>query len=587
MLKKRILSAILCLVMLLSVLMTASCADESNNSSSNGSESVTESESESGSESASESESDKPAEDDEEDSVVILFENDVHCEVNGYAKIAAMKKELAESFDHAGVVSSGDFVQGGTLGAISQGEYIVEIINKVGYDAIALGNHEFDYKMDRLNELRTKLNTKVLSCNLYKIGEEKPYFDSYSIVTYGDVKIAYIGITTPETITSSAPSQFMNDKGEVIFTFSEANLSEVVQKNIDAARAEGADYVIALSHIGYSETGEYTDITDIIENTDGLDAVLDGHSHSVIPEMIVKDKSGDDVVLSSTGTKFEHIGKLTLVDGKIDTELVKVEEYTKTDDEVKACIDQIVANYAVLGERKIATSSVDLITHDANGNRLVRNSETNLGNLCADSFREIYGTDISFVNGGGIRAAIEKGDVTFNDIYSVFPFNNNMVTAEISGQALLDMLELAVAYYPAEDGSFPHMSGITFSVNKSIQSSVKLDDNGLFVGVEGDYRVYNVMILDKTTGTYKALDCNAKYTIAATNHVLLDFGGGMTMLKDAKILQNEGTLDVEVLERYIVENLGGVIGDKYAEVDNRITFTEGYVNAEAEELMAA
>ena len=575
MLKKRIFSIILCLCMILSVLSMASCSSEEDKpSTDNG---VTDAPA---TDAPSSDESDK-----KDEKIAILFENDVHCAVDGYAKIGAMKTKLTSEYDYVGVVSSGDFIQGGTLGAISRGEYIIDIMNTVKYDAVALGNHEFDYKLDRLKELRERLNTKVLSCNFTEIGSETPYFDAYNIVTYGDVKIAYIGITTPETITSSAPSQFMNDKGEMIYSFNESKLSEIVQKNIDKVKAEGADYVIALAHIGYCETGELSDITDIIANTDGFDAVLDGHSHSVIEKMLVKDKSGDEVVLSSTGTKFEYIGKLTIVDGKIETTLQKVAEYTETDTDVKSCIDKINQNYAQLGERKIAVSNVDLITHDKDGNRLVRMSETNLGNLCADSFREIYGTDISFVNGGGIRASIEKGEVTFNDVYSVFPFNNEMVTAEISGQMLIDMLELAVMCYPAEDGSFPHVSGITFSVNKAIPSSVKLDSNGLFVDVEGDYRVYDVMILDKATGTYKPLDYNAKYTIAATNHVLLDFGGGMTMLKDAKVLQSEGTLDVEVLERYIVENLGGVIGDKYATVDNRITFTEGYATAEL--LMAA
>ena len=576
MLKKRILSALLCLAMICSVLMTTAC---SSNPPENDTEKVTESET---------NQTEKPIEDsDGEDSVVILYENDVHCSVDGYAKIAAMKKELATSFDHTGVVSSGDFIQGGTLGAISRGEYIVDIINKIGYDAIALGNHEFDYRIERLNELRTKLNTKVLSCNIYKIGEEKSYFDPYTIVTYGDVKIAYIGITTPETLTSSSPSQFMNDKGELIFTFNESALGEMVQKNIDAAKAEGADYVILLSHIGYSETGELSDITDVIANTDGLDAVLDGHSHSVIPEMIVKDKSGDDVVLSSTGTKFEYIGKLTLVDGKIDTELVKTEEYTKIDDDVKACIDEINENYAVLGERKIATSEVDLITHDADGNRLVRLAETNIGNICSDAFREVFDVDIAYLNGGGIRAEIKAGDVTFNDIYSVFPFNNQVVVSEISGQTLLDMLEMAMMLYPAENGSFPHVSGITFSVNTSIPTPVKLDSNGFFVSVEGERRVYDVMIFDKASGSYKPLDVNANYTIAATNYFLIDRGSGMSMLANTKVLQNDGTLDVEVLERYIVENLGGVIDERYAEVDNRITFTTDYTNSAADELMAA
>ena len=195
--------------------------------------------------------------------------------------------------------------------------------------------------------------------------------------------------------------------------------------------------------------------------------------------------------------------------------------------------------------------------------------------------------DIAYLNGGGIRAEIKAGDVTFNDIYSVFPFNNQMVVSEITGQTILDMLEMAMMNYPSENGSFPHVSGMTFSVNTSIPTSVKLDSNGFFIGVEGERRVYDVMVFDKASGTYKPLDAEAKYTIAATNYFLIDRGSGMSMLANTKVLQNEGVLEIEVLEKYIVENLGGVIDERYAEVDNKITFTNGYANAMAEELMAA
>ena len=511
------------------------------------------------------------------DTVVILYENDVHCAVEGYSKLAAMKKELSETYTNVGVVSVGDFVQGGTLGAVSKGEYIVNLMNKVGYDAIALGNHEFDYQLPRLNELNAMSNTKFISCNFQKIGEDKSYFEPYTIVSYGNVVVAYIAITTPETINSSSPAQFKNDKGELIYTFNESKLYDIVQRNINAAETEGADYVIALSHIGYDESGNLADITDVIENTDGFDVVLDAHSHSVIEENVIKDKSGNDVLLTSTGTKFEYIGKLTIKNGAFDTELVEVESYTKTDPVVDAYITEINENYAQLGNRKIGESKVEFITHDKDGNRLVRNAETNLGNFCSDALRVMTGADMSFVNGGGLRAPMESGDITFNDIFSVFPFNNQIVTAEISGQILIDFLEMAVMNYPEEDGSFPHMSGVTFSVNKSIPTSVKVDANGFFEKVDGAYRVYNVKVLDKTSGEYKALDPNGKYVLAGFNYFLLDFGGGMTMFKDAKILDAEGTLDVELLENYIVEHLGGVIGEEYAEVKPNISFTDGVI----------
>jgi 2',3'-cyclic-nucleotide 2'-phosphodiesterase (5'-nucleotidase family) len=538
--KKRILSIGLCLVMLLSALTFVSCADKA------------------------------------QESIAILYENDVHCAVEGYSKLAAMKAELAESYDHVGVVSSGDFVQGGTLGAVSKGEYIVNIMNKVGYDAITLGNHEFDYQLERLAELNALSDTKFVSCNFFKIGEDKPCFDPYTIVSYGDVDIAYIGISTPETISMANPVQFKNEAGEFIYTFCLNELYSVVQANIDAAEAAGADYVIALSHIGYSETGEFSDITDIIENTDGFDVVLDAHSHTVIEEMFVKDKSGDDVLLTSTGTKFEYIGKLTITEEGIDTELVEVASYEKTDAAVDAYLVEISESYAELGNRVVGESKVTLNTHDGEI-RLVRNSETALGNFCADAIRITTGAEISFVNGGGLRAPIETGDVTFNDIFSVFPYNNQVVTAEITGQILLDLLEMAVARYPEEDGSFPSMSGVTFSINTSIPTSVKIDENGLFTGVEGERRVYGVKVLDSESGEYRDLELDRKYVFAGLNYHVISLGSGMAMLKDAKLIDGEGTLDIELLERYIVDYLGGVIGEEYAAPQGRITYTEGYV----------
>ena len=510
---------------------------------------------------------------DSNEPVVILYENDVHCSVEGYSKLLAMKKELSEHYRYVGVVSGGDFVQGGTLGAVSKGEYIINLMNKVGYDAIALGNHEFDYQLPRLIELQEMSDTKFLSCNFTKIEEDTSYFEPYTIVSYGNVDIAYIGITTPETITSAYPSQFKNDNGEIIYTFNEDKLYEVVQANIDAVEDAGADYVIALSHIGYSEAEELFDITDIIQNTDGFDVVLDAHAHLVMEELFIKDKSGDEVLISSTGTKFENIGKLTITDDGFNTELIETAAYEKTDSGMDDYIAQINESYAELGNRKIGESRVNLITHDKNENRLVRIAETNLGNFCSDALRMVTDAEIAYVNGGGLRAPMAAGDVTFNDIFSVFPFNNQIVTAEVTGQILLDMLEMAVMGYPQEDGSFPHVSGVTFSVNTAIESSVQVDENGFFTKVDGDYRVNNIKVLDKETGAYLPLKLDGKYVLAGFNYFLLDFGGGMTMLKEAKILDSEGMLDVELLERYITDYLGGVINERYAEVENRITFT--------------
>lgn len=514
--------------------------------------------------------------------IIILYENDVHCAIEGYSKLAAMKKELQETNAHVGVVSGGDYIQGSSLGVISQGEYIVNLMNYVGYDAVTLGNHEFDYRLTRLNELIDKMNTKPVCCNFQKIDEDESYFEPYSIVSYEDVDVAYIGITTPSTITSSSPGQFKDDSGEFIYTFNPSSLYDIVQESIDSAKKEGADYIIAISHIGYDDKGMYEnveDVEDLIRNTDGLDVVLDAHSHSVIESEIITDKGGSDVLISSTGTKFENIGKLTISNGELKTELINTADYEATDAEIDAYIQQIETEYSLLGDRKVAFSEVDLITHDADGNRLVRNAETNLGDLCADAFRYITNADIGYVNGGGIRSDIQAGDITFNDLMNVFPFNNQIVLAEVNGQIIKDMLEMTVMNWPMEDGSFPHVSGLIFSVNTSIPSSVILNEQEEFSGVSGEYRVYNIKILNSETGKYEPVNLEDTYILASQNYFLLEFGSGMTMFKDAKIIQNDGMLDLELLERYIVENLSGVIDEQYQEVVPNITFTDGEVYA--------
>lgn len=507
-----------------------------------------------------------------EEDIIILYENDVHCEIEGYSKLSAMKKELMQSYAHVGVVSSGDYIQGSSYGVVSRGEYIVNLMNLVGYDAVAIGNHEFDYHLTRLDELVDMMNTKPVCCNFQKTGEEESYYKPYSIVSYGDVDIAYIGITTPTTVTSTSPAQFKDEEGNYVYTFHPGDLYGIVQNNIDRAIADGADYVIALSHIGDEELTY--DVEEMIATTSGLDVVLDAHSHSVIEGRTVNDAQGDEVILSSTGTKFEYIGRLTISEGEIKTELVKTEDYKPTDPIIDAYLQQIEEEFSILGDRRIAYSEVDLITHDKDGNRLVRISETNLGDFCSDALRSAVDADIGYINGGGLRSEIKKGDVTYNDLLSVFPFNNTVVMAEIDGQSFKDMLEMAIMEWP-EEGSFPHVSGVTFSVNTEIESSVVLNENEEFQGVAGPYRVYNIKIFNRESGKYEPIDLDKSYTIASNNYYLVDHGSGMTMLENVKVIKNDGMLDVEALERYIVEELSGVIDERYASVSPSISFTEG------------
>ena len=507
--------------------------------------------------------------------IVILYENDVHCEVNGYAKLSAMKKELKETYEHVGVVSSGDYVQGGSYGLVSRGEYLVDLMNIVGYDAIALGNHEFDYELPRLDELVAEMNTKPICCNFQQIGESESYYDPYTIVQYGDKKIAYIGITTPSTITSSSPLQFKDADGNYLYTFHSDDLYSWVQSYINQAKSEGADYIIALSHLG--DKDQHHSVDSLVEQTSGFDVVLDAHAHSVIENRKVLDAQGDEVVISSTGTKFQYVGKLIIADDGITTELISTADYQFEDQAVYDYLTDIVEDTEIKMGRVVGVSEVDLITHDDEGDRLVRNSETNLGDLCADAFRAVTDADIGYFNGGGIRAEIPAGNITLFSLMNVMPFNDHVVVVKMSGQNIKDMLEMTVMAWPNEDGAFPHVSGITFSVNKSIESSVVVDENEDFLFVGGQYRVYNIKVLNKQTGVYEPINLTQTYTVSTTDYFALEGGSGMTMFKNSIVMQNNGMLDVEAFEKYVTQSLGGVIGQQYATVSQNITFTDGEI----------
>lgn len=512
------------------------------------------------------------------DSIIILYENDVHCAAEGYSKLSAMKQELLDTYAYVGVVSSGDFAQGGTLGSVSKGGHMVELMNLVGYDAVALGNHEFDYGMTRLDQLAAMLDTRPVCCNFYVTGNSDSYYPPYTIVSYGDVDIAYVGILTPETLSATNPAQFQDADGNFIFTFRSSDLYAVVQSAVDAARGEGADYVIALSHVGLDETGDDPDIVDLIGNTSGIDAVLDAHTHDVIEGMSVDNKLGQQVLLTSTGTEFAYIGKLTITGGSFTSQLISTDSYQKTDEAIDAYLASLEEKYADTAGRVIGESLVDLVTCGEDGNRLVRNGETNLGNFCADALRTMTGADISYINGGSLRADIDPGTVTYDDLCSVLPFGTRVVTAEVTGQVILDMLEMAAADYPGEGIAFPHTSGITFCVNTALPSPVTTDENGNFTGVSGTRRVYNVQILDAVTGAYTALDPEKTYVLASIDYFITSYGGGMTMLRNARNVQKTAMLDVACLEAYITQALGGVIDERYARTDKRITFTDGFVS---------
>ncbi|MEG0864367.1 MAG: bifunctional UDP-sugar hydrolase/5'-nucleotidase [Clostridia bacterium] len=496
--------------------------------------------------------------------VVVLYTNDVHCGVDealGYVGLASYRDKLLDEGNYVTLVDCGDAIQGEPIGTLSTGSYPIDLMNKVGYDVAIPGNHEFDYGMERFLELTKAANFPYVCANFVSVPENKPIFDAYKILDYDGVKIAFVGITTPKTITSSTPAYFQDKDGKFIYGFQQDEdgkaLYACVQAAVDAARAEGANYVVALAHLGISaETAPWMS-TDVILNTTGIDVMLDGHSHSVLPCEKVKNLDGKEVLLSSTGTKLHHIGELRIAtDGTMTTSLVN------WNDDVATAIGDIQKSFEELVNQVVAKSDVDLTIMEPGSDpavRLVRAAETNLGDLCADAYRAMSGADVAIVNGGGIRTNIKAGDVTFNDILKVHPFGNALCMVEASGQEILDALEMGARVVPEENGGFLQVSGMTYEIHTYVPSSVKLDDNGMFVSVDGDYRVKNVKVGDAD------LDLAKTYTLSCHDYLLKNAGDGYTMFQDNPLLLDVIMLDNQVLINYITKSLGGVVGADYAE----------------------
>lgn len=507
--------------------------------------------------------------------IAVIYTNDVHCAVEkdeensrlGYAAVAGFKDKLIEEGYDVLLVDAGDAIQGEAIGTLSDGAYLVDIMGKVGYDAAVPGNHEFDYGMEQFLTLAETSEYEYISCNFVDLTTNESVLPAYTILEAGGKKIAFVGICTPETITSSTPTYFQNENGEFVYGFGQDETGEklytLVQKAVDEARAEGADYVIAIAHLGIDAVSGPWTSTAVIENTTGIDVVLDGHSHSVLHEEKVSNKNGEKVLLSSTGTKLNAVGQLLITEeGELSTQLIS--DITHTNSEVEDYIGEVTAEFSEILNEVVATAEVDLVIYEPSTMeqeqpiRIVRNAETNLGDLCADAYRYVTGADIAMVNGGGVRDNILAGDVTYHDIINVNPFGNEICMVEATGQDILDALEMGARYVPEEDGSFQHVSGLTYEIHTDIENSVKTDENDMFVEVSGEYRVQNVMI------DGESLDLEKTYTVASHNYLLKDAGGGLNMFTDCPLILEDIMLDNQALITYIVEGLGGVIGEEYA-----------------------
>ena len=522
--------------------------------------------------------------------IVILYTNDVHNGVNqvlgqdgtvtniGYAGVAAYKDKMEKEYgkNFVTLVDAGDAVQGDAIGTLSKGQYLVDIMNKVGYDIFVPGNHEFDYGMDRMQELMKNLDAKVISSNFTDLKTKKLVYKPYTMVTYGKgastTKVAFVGITTPEAFTKSTPAYFQDAKGNFIYGFKEGNdgkeLYQAVQSAVNAAKKKGAQYVIAIGHLGIDEQSSPWRSTDVIMNTTGIDAFIDGHSHSTVIGDLVKNKDGKDVVLTQTGTKLATLGRLVINGtGSITTSLVT--GYSKQDATTAGIIADIQKSFADDLAKKVGSTEVALSVIDpATNKRMVRSRETNLGDLCADAYRYVLGNgktgaesgpaDIAFVNGGGIRADINAGDITFGEVIAVHPFNNVGCVVKATGQEILDALEMAARVAPEENGGFLQVSGLTYTIDTSVASTVVVDDKKNFVKVAGAYRVKDVKVGDA------ALDVNKTYTLASHNYMLLNGGDGINMFRDNEVVVQPVILDNQILISYIQKNLNGVVGSQYS-----------------------
>lgn len=520
--------------------------------------------------------------------IVILYENDVHCAIEGYAHLAGQRDAELQRTRYVSIVSCGDFAQGNTAGSLTEGEAIVRIMNAVGYDYLTIGNHEFDYTVPQMRHLSDMLQAKTLCCNFSRYEEddddddqddrdEEDLFPAYDVKDYGGTKVGYIGVATPSTFRSSTPTYFTDDNGRLLYDFHQHDTYERVQEAVDDARADGAEIIIVLSHLGDDPEVAYS--RGLIAATHGIDVVLDGHAHHVLNERLANDR-GDSVILSSTGTKFAYIGRLTIdAQQRVSTELLPIATCTNKN---QAVCDTVQAVQHELEERvnaPVGTTAFALIDRTEQDDRLVRRQETNLGDLMADVSRYMTGADIGVCNGGGLRAGIYKETITFGDIVSIWPFNNTLRVVECTGQQLLDALEVGVATLPKENGDFMHVSGLRYTVDTRIPSSVIWDENRMFDGVGKTRRIVKAEIFHTDSpdrmpyeqqGTWQSVDPEATYTIGGQSYIIACSGASGTFAKmRLQPITGEPLNDVQAVCNYI-QAMGGHIHDAYRKSQGRI-----------------
>ena len=502
--------------------------------------------------------------------VTILYTNDVHTYIDKqspkltYAAIADLKQSYQNAGKDVLLVDAGDHVQGTAYGSMDEGASIIKLMNAAGYDVATPGNHEFDYGMDRAKAIMKEADFPYLSCNWVDLRTTLRVLPSVKVFVRGGRRIAFVGVTTPETFTKSTPAYFM-DKAQRKYIYDiqggedGKKLYDAVQKAIDKAKLL-ADVVIGLGHLGVDPSSSPWTSEEVIAHTSGFDAFIDGHSHTVMENKQVQDASGKAVTLTQTGSYFANVGEMTIAaDGTITTKLIPTHEGM---DAGIAAMQTGWVNTVddMLGE-KIAVGDSDFYVSDpATGKRRIRSAETNLGDFVADGiytyFNEVekLHCDVAIMNGGGIRADVPAGDWTFKTCKQVSPFGNVACLMSVTGKQIQDALEFAARFAGEggkENGGFLQVAGATYEIHTDIPNTVQTDEKNVWIGsATGTPRVQNVKIYDKASGSYLPLDPNKIYALAGMNYTLRNLGDGFAMFDGAELIKDYVSEDYLVMSTY-------------------------------------
>ena len=502
--------------------------------------------------------------------VTILYTNDVHTYIDKqspkltYAAIADLKQSYQNAGKDVLLVDAGDHVQGTAYGSMDEGASIIKLMNAAGYDVATPGNHEFDYGMDRAKAIMKEADFPYLSCNWVDLRTTLRVLPSVKVFVRGGRRIAFVGVTTPETFTKSTPAYFM-DKAQRKYIYDiqggedGKKLYDAVQKAIDKAKLL-ADVVIGLGHLGVDPSSSPWTSEEVIAHTSGFDAFIDGHSHTVMENKQVQDASGKAVTLTQTGSYFANVGEMTIAaDGTITTKLIPTHEGM---DAGIAAMQTSWVNTVddMLGE-KIAVGDSDFYVSDpATGKRRIRSAETNLGDFVADGiytyFNEVekLHCDVAIMNGGGIRADVPAGDWTFKTCKQVSPFGNVACLMSVTGKQIQDALEFAARFAGEggkENGGFLQVAGATYEIHTDIPNTVQTDEKNVWIGsATGTPRVQNVKIYDKASGCYLPLDPGATYALAGMNYTLRNLGDGFAMFDGAELIKDYVSEDYLVMSTY-------------------------------------